>query len=194
LIYFLHSDKFIKIGFSRNGFRSETTFNPYEITLLGWIEGDREKELELHHQFDHLRVKRRRGRRPEWFHCDYNHRRIFPTSFSLTSRRSDGSISPSTAITSGPPSRSETPSGPYEIPAPSSSTPLSVLFREDSAMTPIEPCDSPLHPACCVPVTGRWCGLSMRTRSATTSQKGGPLTSRTSGRGRRRFLTPSTAS
>jgi len=31
-------------------------------------------------------------------------------------------------------SRSETPSGPYEIPAPSSSTPLSVLFREDSAM------------------------------------------------------------
>jgi len=28
------------------------------------------------------------------------------------------------------------PSGPCEIPAPSSSTPLSVLFREDSAMTP----------------------------------------------------------
>ena len=33
--------------------------------------------------------------------------------------------------------RSEAPFGPYEIRAPSSSPPLSVLFREDSAMTPI---------------------------------------------------------
>jgi hypothetical protein len=51
-------------------------------------------------------------------------------------------ISRSTAITSGPPSRLEMLSGPYEIRAPSSSMRLSVLFREDSTMTPYR---LPLH-------------------------------------------------
>ncbi len=49
----------------------------------------------------------------------------FLTSFSPTSRHSVGSISPSTAITSGQTTPSK-PSGHYEILAPSSSTRLSV--------------------------------------------------------------------
>ena len=60
----------------------------------------------------------------------------FPTSFSPTSRRSAGSTSPSTAITSGPLRRSEMPSGPYETRAPNSLTRLSVGFREECTMTP----------------------------------------------------------
>ncbi len=60
----------------------------------------------------------------------------FPTSFSPTSPRSAGSISPSTAIMSGRLSRSEVPFGPYEIRAPNSSKPLSVGFGTDSTMTP----------------------------------------------------------
>jgi hypothetical protein len=57
----------------------------------------------------------------------------------LSHRRQDAVSSrrlhaPSTAITSGRPNLSEPPSGPYEIRAPSSSTPLSVGFRTDSAM------------------------------------------------------------
>jgi hypothetical protein len=71
LIYFPHSAKFIKIGFSRNGFRVESTFNPYVITPLGCIDGDRERELELHHQFDHLRIRHPGRRASDWFHCDY---------------------------------------------------------------------------------------------------------------------------
>ena len=62
---------------------------------------------------------------------------------SPISRRSDGSTSPSTAITFGRPSRSKTPSGPSEIPAPTSSTPLSVGFWEDSAMTPFSASPAP---------------------------------------------------
>jgi TnpA family transposase len=58
-----------------------------------------------------------------------------PTICSLMSRRSAGSISLSTAITSGHRTPSK-PFGRYEILAPSFSTRLSVGFREESMMTP----------------------------------------------------------
>jgi hypothetical protein len=54
---------------------------------------------------------------------------------SPISLRSDGSTSPSMAIRSGRQSPSKIASGPSEIRAQHSSTRLSVLFREDSAMS-----------------------------------------------------------
>jgi TnpA family transposase len=59
-----------------------------------------------------------------------------PTTFWRTSRRSVGSTSPLTATTSGQPSPSKTSFGPSAILAQTSSTPLSVGFGTDSAMTP----------------------------------------------------------
>ena len=55
----------------------------------------------------------------------------------LISLYSAGSISPSMATMFGRPSRSRTPSAPSETRDPSYSTPLSVGFWEDSAMTPM---------------------------------------------------------
>ncbi len=60
----------------------------------------------------------------------------FLTSISPTWRRSAGSISLSTGITSGPINRSQMASDPYEIRTANSWMPLSVLFREYSMMTP----------------------------------------------------------
>src|SRR5271166_3295532 len=54
----------------------------------------------------------------------------------LISRRSAGSTSPSMATTFGQPNRSKTASGHCGTRARHSSTPLSVGFWEDSAMTP----------------------------------------------------------
>jgi hypothetical protein len=79
-------------------------------------------------------------------------------SFLPISRRSDGSISPSTAITSGPPNRSEMPFGPYETGAPNSSTRLSVGFRTDSTMAP--------------------CGLRQETQTNSASGVASPQRSR----------------
>jgi Tn3 transposase DDE domain len=81
----------------------------------------------------------------------------FRMSFSPISRRSDGSISPSTAITSGRLNRSEMPFGPYETRAPNSSMPLSVGFGTDSTMTPSAPSSSwPVLPVIAVRGARLW--------------------------------------
>jgi hypothetical protein len=86
------------------------------------------------------------------------------------------------------------PSGPYEIPAPSSSTPLSVLFREDSMMTPYRS----LSAGCAKPARSEWpanfCALSLSGRSPRTpAASAADLTNRATWRSFNRSGTDMTA-
>jgi hypothetical protein len=68
MIYFVHSDQYIKIGFSGVQSRvfGDDTYNPHAMTLIGSIPGDVERERELHQEFSHLR------HRGEWFRAHYS--------------------------------------------------------------------------------------------------------------------------
>lgn len=63
-VYFIQCDKAVKIGVSTNPkqrFGELQVGSPYELILLGVINGTKETEQELHAKFDHLHL------RGEWF-------------------------------------------------------------------------------------------------------------------------------
>ena len=66
-IYFLCSDNKIKIGYTKGSLDKRiqqlNTGSPNKIYKLGWIEGNKEKEKELHIKFSMYRI-RNNG---EWF-------------------------------------------------------------------------------------------------------------------------------
>ena len=66
-IYFLCSDNKIKIGYTKcsidKRIQQLNTGSPNKIYKLGWIEGNKEKEKELHIKFSMYRI-RNNG---EWF-------------------------------------------------------------------------------------------------------------------------------
>lgn len=66
-IYFLCSDNKIKIGYTKGSIEKRIqqlkTGSPNEIYKLGWMQGDKEKEKELHIKFSVYRI-RHNG---EWF-------------------------------------------------------------------------------------------------------------------------------
>lgn len=70
-IYFIQqgSSDLIKIGCSKNvarRFRELQTGSPHTFLLLGVMEGDRDKEKEIHTKFTHLRQK------GEWFKLNHD--------------------------------------------------------------------------------------------------------------------------
>ena len=66
-IYFLCSDNKIKIGYTKGSIDKRiqqlNTGSPNKIYKLGWIEGNKEKEKEIHRKFSMYRI-RNNG---EWF-------------------------------------------------------------------------------------------------------------------------------
>lgn len=66
-VYFLCSDNKIKIGYTKNSIdkriKQLNTGSSNEIYKLGWIEGDKEKEKELHIKFSAYRIRSN----SEWF-------------------------------------------------------------------------------------------------------------------------------
>ena len=66
-VYFLCSDNKIKIGYTRGSIERRikqlNTGSPNKIYKLGWMEGNKEKEKELHIKFSMYRI-RNNG---EWF-------------------------------------------------------------------------------------------------------------------------------
>lgn len=66
-IYFLCSNNKIKIGYTKGSIEKRIqqlkTGSPNEIYKLGWMQGDKEKEKELHIKFSVYRI-RHNG---EWF-------------------------------------------------------------------------------------------------------------------------------
>ena len=64
MIYFLKSDKYVKIGYSKNPKKRISILKisiPFEMEVIGIIEGDLKKESQLHRMFSKLRVQ------GEWF-------------------------------------------------------------------------------------------------------------------------------
>ena len=66
-IYFITDTKNIKIGFTSGDVKKRlqqlNTGSPFNLYILGWIEGDLQKEKELHKKFANLRLKQN----GEWF-------------------------------------------------------------------------------------------------------------------------------
>lgn len=67
MIYFITNGKSVKIGYTKNNIERRLkqlqTSCPQKLFILGWIDGDKEKEKELHIQFSNSRI-RSNG---EWF-------------------------------------------------------------------------------------------------------------------------------
>jgi len=66
-VYFIQTNDFIKIGFTRNMTRRFEGINssvPYDITLLHEMPGSFDLEVDMHRKFKHLRVK------GEWFRAE----------------------------------------------------------------------------------------------------------------------------
>ncbi len=64
MIYFVRSDRLVKIGYSADPKRRMSnlgTASPYPLHLLGIMEGDKDLEMRLHMAFSRYRVNR------EWF-------------------------------------------------------------------------------------------------------------------------------
>ncbi len=66
VVYFLKAEPNgpIKIGYSTNYISRIATLKtacPWDLTFLGWVEGNQNTERRLHRQFHHLRLK------GEWF-------------------------------------------------------------------------------------------------------------------------------
>lgn len=54
MVYFIAQNNMVKIGYSKDvkkRIKSLKTASPYPLILLGYIEGDKQKERELHNQF-----------------------------------------------------------------------------------------------------------------------------------------------
>lgn len=64
LVYFFYDSNNIKIGYTKNlnaRRKALQTSNPNRLVILGYINGDKNKEKELHQKFNYLRVQ------GEWF-------------------------------------------------------------------------------------------------------------------------------
>ena len=67
-VYFISSDDKIKIGYTKNikrRLKQLQTSNSSQLLLLGYIEGDKDVEKQLHKRFAQYRI-RKNG---EWFNC-----------------------------------------------------------------------------------------------------------------------------
>lgn len=63
-VYFIQADKHIKIGYSvdpMDRLSIADVFNPYPVSCLGLLQGERRLEYEIHTRFKNCRV------RGEWF-------------------------------------------------------------------------------------------------------------------------------
>lgn len=68
-VYFISSDDKIKIGYTKNikrRLKQLQTSNSSQLILLGYIEGDKNVEKQLHKRFAQYRI-RENG---EWFNCN----------------------------------------------------------------------------------------------------------------------------
>ena len=66
-VYFLTDTHNVKIGFTsgevNKRLKQLNTGSPYQLYILWWVEGDLNKEKELHDKFSYLRIKEN----GEWF-------------------------------------------------------------------------------------------------------------------------------
>lgn len=69
-VYFLTDTKNVKIGFTSGDVQKRlkqlSTGSPFKLYVLGWIEGDLQKEKELHTKFANLKLKKN----GEWFQAN----------------------------------------------------------------------------------------------------------------------------